>query len=229
MSKIIETIASIPGFSTLEPDMLDQVRAIAAVRRVVKGELIFAEGVRGEGFYAVVEGLVKIYKLSPEGKEQVLHLFGPGEPFGQVAVFAGRAYPANAEALEDGRLLFFPREAFAGLIRRNPALAMRMLAVLSLRLREFTQQIENLTLKEVPGRLASYLLYLAEEQKQADAVALPVTKGQLASLLGTIPETLSRILTRLASGGLIEVQGRRILLRDRQRLSHLARTGRWEH
>jgi CRP/FNR family transcriptional regulator, dissimilatory nitrate respiration regulator len=101
-----------------------------------------------------------------------------------------------------------------------------MLAVLSLRLREFTVQIENLSLKEVPGRLASYLIYLAGEQKTGDQISLPISKGQLASLLGTIPETLSRIFTKMSSQNLIEVNGREIKLLDLTGIDDLAMNGK---
>ena len=93
-----------------------------------------------------------------------------------------------------------------------------MLAVLSRRLRQFATQIENLSLKEVPARLAGYLLYTAEEQGNNDALRLPVSKGQLASLLGTIPETLSRIFARMSEDGLIRVEGRSITIIDREGL-----------
>jgi CRP/FNR family transcriptional regulator len=101
-----------------------------------------------------------------------------------------------------------------------------MLAILSMRLRQFTVQIENLSLKEVPGRLASYLLYLANEQEQKDFVALNISKGQLASLLGTIPETLSRILAKMNKQNLIEVSGRDIKLLDRIGLEELSEHGK---
>jgi len=91
-------------------------------------------------------------------------------------------------------------------------LCLNMLAVLSMRLRQFTLQVENLSLKEVPGRLASYLLYLAQEQDETTTVSLPISKGQLASLLGTIPETLSRILAKMNNSILIEVSGGKITL-----------------
>ncbi|NTV32610.1 MAG: cyclic nucleotide-binding domain-containing protein, partial [Deltaproteobacteria bacterium] len=76
-----------------------------------KGESIFSEGEEGNGFYVVITGRVKIFKLSSEGKEQILHFFGPGEPFGEVPVFAGQQFPANAEALEQSRVFFFPRKS----------------------------------------------------------------------------------------------------------------------
>lgn len=101
-----------------------------------------------------------------------------------------------------------------------------MLAMMSMRLRQFTVQVENLSLKEVPGRLASYLMVLAEEQNAESRVSLPVSKSQLASLLGTIPETLSRILSRMNGQGLIRVDGGTIELLDTAGLHALAESGK---
>jgi CRP/FNR family transcriptional regulator len=134
-------------------------------------------------------------------------------------VFHGNPYPANAEALSECEVLFFPRTEFVGLITTQPSLALNMLAVLALRLRRFTTQVENLSLKEVPGRLASYLYYLMEEQQRQDRVVLDIPKGQLASLLGTSSETLSRIFNKMSEEGLIRVEGKTIFILDGQRLS----------
>lgn len=228
MERLLDIISMVPSFSGLPEDQLNEIKNIAIDRRFKKGEIIFSDGDEGKGFYVVVQGLVKIFKLSPEGKEQILHIYGPGEPFGQVAVYAGWSYPASAEAIAESHALFFPREAFVDLITRIPSLAMSMLAVLSMRLRAFTIQVENLSLKEVPGRLAGYLIYLLEEQKERDGVTLNISKGQLASLLGTIPETLSRIFSRMTELGLIEVEGRRIKLLNRDGLEELAEFGRMD-
>lgn len=226
MKKILEIIARIPAFNGLSDSQLAEIKNIAVSRDYGKDEFIFSEGDEGSGFYAVVAGKVKIYKLSPDGKEQILHILGPGESFGQVAVFLGRSFPANAQTIADSRLMFFPRNAFVSLISGNPSLAMRMLAVLSMRLRQFTVQIENLSLKEVPGRLASYLVILSREQESEDEVTLPISKGQLASLLGTIPETLSRIFAKMGAQGLIEVKGRKIRLVDRNGLEEVSKLGK---
>jgi len=226
MDPILQAIAKFPAFNGLSREDLAALRQIAVQRKLRRGEQVFSEGDPGDGFYVVVEGQVKVYKLSPEGKEQILHIIQPGEPFGEVAVFAGRSFPANAEAIAVSRILFLPRNAFVELIRQNPSLAMNMLAVLSRRLRQFTVQVENLSLKEVPGRLASYLLVLSREQSVSDKVRLPISKGQLASLLGTIPETLSRIFARMADQGLIDVQGRTIALLDPAGLEEVAEQGK---
>ena len=228
MKKLFDTISRVPSFSGLPEDQLKEIRNIAVDRHFNKGEIIFSDGDEGNGFFVVVEGLVKIFKVSSEGKEQILHIYGPGEPFGQVAVYAGRSYPASAQAIAKSHVLFFPRTAFINLITRIPSLAMNMLAVLSKRLREFTVQVENLSLKEVPGRLAGYLLYLLDEQESKDSVTLNISKGQLASLLGTIPETLSRIFARMTELDLIEMDGRRIKLLNRSGLEELAELGRMD-
>ncbi|HUV50768.1 MAG TPA: Crp/Fnr family transcriptional regulator [Anaerolineae bacterium] len=226
MKNISEIIADISLFNGLPEKQLNEIEGIAVKKRYGKGEIIFSEGDEGNGFYVVAEGKVKIFKASIDGKEQILHIYGPENPFGEVPVFSGKKFPANAQAMLKTRLLFFPKTAFIKLITTNPSMAMNMLAVLSMRLREFTVQIENLSLKEVPGRLASYLIYLAEEQKNADNILLPISKGQLASLLGTIPETLSRIFAKMSTRDLIEINGLEIKLLDRSGLADLAEHGK---
>ena len=225
MRKLLDIISRVPSFSGLPESQLKELRDIAVSRHYNKGEIIFSDGEEGNGFFVVVEGLIKIFKVSSEGKEQIFHIYGAGEPFGQVAVYAGLSYPASAQAILKSHTLFFPRAAFVDLITRIPSLAMNMLAVLSKRLREFTFQVENLSLKEVPGRLAAYLLFLSEEDGKKDTVILNISKGQLASLLGTIPETLSRIFARMKDLNLIEMDGRNIRLLDPDGLEELAESG----
>jgi CRP/FNR family transcriptional regulator, dissimilatory nitrate respiration regulator len=205
-------------FGGLSPQYLDEIEKIMVSKQYGRGESIFFEGDPGIGFYMVAKGRVKIFKTSLSGKEQILHIFGSGEPFGEVPVFHGQPFPANALALEKTTLLFFPRKDFVNLIVSMPSLALNMLAVLSMRLRRFTAQIENLSLKEVPARLADYLLYLSGEQGNEKYVELEISKGQLASLLGTIPETLSRIFAKMSDEGLIRVEGKKISLLDREGL-----------
>jgi CRP-like cAMP-binding protein len=228
MSDIQDTMAHAPLFGGLSREELTRIGSIAQQKNYKRGQAIFWEGDPGIGFYMVADGKVKIYKTSAEGKEQILHIYGPGNPFGEVPVFSGNRFPANAQALEKSRLLFFPRQDFIQLITHHPSLALNMLAVLSMRLRQFTVQVENLSLKEVPARLASYLVYLSDEQAGAETVDLPISKGQLASLLGTIPETLSRIFSKMSQQQLISVEGGRIGLLDRDALADLAAGARLE-
>ncbi|MCX8043201.1 MAG: Crp/Fnr family transcriptional regulator [Desulfobacterota bacterium] len=221
--EIVKQLSYIPLFEGLEQRHLEHLAAIVAKRKYRRGETIFSEGAEANGFYIITSGKVKIFKTAPDGKEQILHIFGMGEPFGEVPVFTGRSYPANAEALSDASTFFFPRNAFIGLIKQDPSLALNMLSVLSMRLKRFAALIEDLSLKEVPGRLAAYLLYLSQQNRNARDLTLDISKTQLAAILGTIPETLSRILSRMTYEGIIESDERHhIRIKDRKALELLA-------
>ena len=225
MVDVIKLISGMPLFAGLSKTQYEALARIGVRRSCRKGERLFSEGDEGTGFYMVVTGRVKIFKVSVEGKEQILHLFGPGESFGEVSVFTGQGFPADAVTSVQTVLLFFPRAAFSALIQKDPTLALNMLAQLSGRLRHFAGLIEDLSLKEVPGRLAKYLLYLSDGKGDGE-VALDVSKGQLASLLGTIPETLSRILARMHRQGVIRLRGSQIRILDRPGIEQIALEGK---
>ncbi|RPI77291.1 MAG: Crp/Fnr family transcriptional regulator [Desulfobacteraceae bacterium] len=224
VDEIINWMKGVPLFQDLSQEQLLGLARIAEDRTYAREEKIFADGDPGIGFFVTLTGRVKIFKISPDGKEQILHLIAPGEPFGEVPVFSGQNFPAHAEALEKSRIFFFPRSAFIELIKQDPGLALNMLALLSRRLRRFAALIDDLSLKEVPGRLAAYLLYLSDQKKGATDLALDITKSQLASLLGTIPETISRILGKMVKQGLIESDGHRIRILDSAGLEALVDT-----
>lgn len=222
-SRIVDDLGAIPLFEGLDKKHLAGLAGIAAERKLNRGEAIFQEGGPCTSFFVCLKGRIKVFKMSPDGKEQILHVIGPNEPFGEVPMFEGGRYPAHAAALEACRILSFPRDAFVALIGRDPSVALAMLAILSRRLRRFTNLVEDLSLKEVPGRLAAYLLFLSERNARASEAVLETSRGQLASLLGTIPETLSRILTKMSAEGLIRSKDNRtIQLLDRDGLQALA-------
>ena len=218
----VDRIAGIPIFEGLSPEQHRDLAAIAREQPFDAGEIIFSEGDPADGFYVVIDGKVKIFKLSLDGKEQILHLFEASEPFGEVPVFTGGVFPAYAQAVKKSRTVFFPRRELIDLIRRNPDLALNLLAVLSIRLKRFTNLIEDLSLKEVPSRLAAYILILSDRFGGAADIELDITKTQLAGVLGTIPETLSRILARMVRREFIRVDGPRIAILDRDGLEDLA-------
>ncbi|GAB6057727.1 Crp/Fnr family transcriptional regulator [Desulfonatronum parangueonense] len=219
---ITALLGKMPVFQGLSTQQLQSLANIAEPIRYQPGDLIFSEGDPAAGFFLVLSGQVKVFKMSFDGKEQVLHFVGPDEIFAEVPVYSGGAYPANAATLRETRTLFFPRAAIRRLVARDPNLAMNMLADLSKRLRQLTRLVENLSLKESPARLAAYLLHAGSELVQTDEVELDVTKGQLATLLGTTPETLSRTLKKMSENGVIEVHGRTIRLLDKAALEDMA-------
>ena len=226
MKKTRDVLIRSQLFGGLSEEHLAEIEKIAVDKSYNKGDIIFYDGDEGVGFYLVVAGSINVYKLSPEGKEQILHIVKEGDTIGAVPVFSGKSFPANARAISKSHLLFFDRGKFIQLITNKPPLTMNILALLSMRLREFTIQVENLSLKEIPGRLAAYLLYLAQEQGNKDLIKLNISKLQLANLLGTGPESLSRALGNMKSKKLIEEKGANIKLLNRNLLEELAERGK---
>ena len=220
-SEIAAAVRQTPLLSALgEADLAELLRR-CPTRSLPAGSQVFSPSQLADGFYVILAGRVKIYKLSTRGDEQILHLYGAGKTFGEAAMWSGGRYPAFAETLTDATVLHVSRDALRGLIDRNADLALAMLGGMSAKLREFNQLIEQLSLREVPARLANILLELPA-RAGTDTVVLKQTKRQLAAQIGTVAETLSRALKKLAASGLIEVHGSEITILDPDGLAELA-------
>ncbi|MDL2226206.1 Crp/Fnr family transcriptional regulator [Deltaproteobacteria bacterium OttesenSCG-928-M10] len=219
MMSMAEVISRAPFFQGLSPEIVEQLASVAVMKRYLAGEVIFEEGDRGIGFHLVAEGRVKIYKMSADGREQILHIFGPGEPFGEAAVFLALNYPARALALTDTATVFFPREALRRLLAQNPDISFAMMGIMAQRLVRFAGLLESITLREAPARLAAFILDLAGAEPTAELI---ITKNQIASLLGTTPETISRAFGRLKNAGLITEEKPYLTILDRRRLQKTA-------
>ncbi len=209
-----------PFFSGLSDQDLDALMDIARIREHPRGELLFSDGEEATGFFVVLDGKVKVYKLSPDGKERILHIIQPGGTFAEAAIFGNGLYPAYAEPLQVSKLFFLPKDGFLNLLMDNGRIAVNMIAGLSKFLRQFANQIEDLTFKDVPSRLARYLMELSHGSQKT--VELPISKSQLASNLGTVSETLSRTLRKLSEDDLIIVTGKKFDILDFDRLEELA-------
>lgn len=209
-----------PLFAGTTDQDLAHIQRISKVRDFDRGEVIFDEGDVAQGFYIVASGRVKVYKLSPEGKERILHVIQPGGNFAEAAIFGDGMYPASAEPLEKSTLIFFPKRDFLDLLTTHGSIAINMIGGLSRFLRLFAGQIEELTFRDVPSRLARYLLELCNERN--GSIELPTSKAAIASRLGTVSETLSRTFRKLSDEGLIRVEGKTIVILDAERLSDLA-------
>jgi CRP/FNR family transcriptional regulator len=207
-----------PLFSGLSDEDLLSVSALAVPRHLPKGKAVFHEGERVEGFFVVVSGTVKVFRLSEGGKEQILHFIEGGNTFAEAALFEGGVFPAAAETLSECRLVFLPKRPFVSLLERNPRLSLRMLASLSRWLRRLADLADALSLRDVEAR---FTRYVAEDLRERGVTPspgavyeLPVGKAVLASRLGTVPETFSRTLKKLQDEGVIDVRGKRIRLLD---------------
>lgn len=209
-------------FQDLPAEQLTELVDLAIVQTYDKGAMIFCQGDAGIGFFVVKAGRVKVFKLSTDGKEQILHIFGEGDHFAEVPALDGDCFPASASAIEKSEVLFFPRQAFLQLLEQRPTLTINLLKSFARHLRHFSYLIDSLVLREVPARLATYLLSLSEQANNADTIRLDLPKGQLAARLGTIPETLSRVFAKLSREGLIQIEGSQVKLLDLKRLSQLA-------
>ena len=222
----IDLLRRCPLFAGLKEEDLKRIRAIASLKKVQKKEILFSDGEEARGFYVILSGKIKLYKVSVEGKEQILHIVSAPDAFAEAALFLEGSYPAFAEALTDCQLLFFPKRDFIRLIEKNPQLSINMIVTLSHYLKRFASLIEELSLKEVSSRVAKYLIDLqmksTKEGKSPKEVELDLSKTQLALKLGTISETLSRTLGKMKAKGIIDVKRNKILILNREILEELA-------
>jgi CRP/FNR family transcriptional regulator, dissimilatory nitrate respiration regulator len=221
IKQITDAMRQTPLLSHLDDEEIRALLDACLTEHLPGGSQVFSPNQPADSFYVILAGRAKVYKLSPKGDEQILHLYGPGKTFGQAAMWAGICYPAHAEVLEDTTLLVVKRSVLKQLIADAPEMAMAMLAGMSGKLREFNNLIEQLSLKEVPARLANVLLELPA-QPGTDIVMLKQTKRELAGQIGTAPETLSRAFKKLSDAGLVDVRGPKITILDPDGLSELA-------
>ncbi len=194
-----------------------QILASAAVpRRYAPGELVFSEGDSCEGLYVVESGLVKIFKVSASGREQVLTLEGPGGSVAELPVFDGGNYPASASAELPSELLFIRKKDIRGLCLEHPQVALKVLRVVSERLRRLVSIVEELSFTTVHHRLAAYLLREARSRGKLTPQGLnftfTISHQELASRIGTVRELVSRHLSRLQAAGLVRIDGRTVII-----------------
>jgi len=217
-----ETNASVLRRTPLFASLTDsEVRALCARvsrRRYDRNESLFHEGDPCLGLFLVASGKIRIFKLSPSGREQVLAIEGPGSSFAELPVFDGGNYPASACALEGTEVLFISRKDFQNYCREHPEVALKVIAVVGSRLRRLVGIIEDLSFTTVRQRLIGRLLRLAQGEgtatKQGVRVELTKTHQDLAAELGTVREIVSRNLSRLQAEGFVDVDGRTIIVKD---------------
>jgi CRP-like cAMP-binding protein len=222
-------------FSELSEEELGLIKKFSRVKSFRKGDIIFFDTEPYLGFCVVLEGMVKIYKISPDGREHIIHLVDKYNTCAEVPLFENSGavlgkdfrYPANAMAMADNtEVMIVPARPFIELINGNPSLAMKMISGFAKRLRHLNKHIESITLKDVSRRVAEFILNeynskLKSTKKSSlpsDTIRLKISKYDLASYLGTIIETLSRTFKKLQDEGIIEVEGRLIKVKNPAKL-----------
>ena len=217
-SDTVTILKRTPLFANLTEAEVSALSGRTSRRRFQQGEHLFAEGDSCTGLFLVASGKVRIFKLSASGREQVLAVEGPGSSFAELPVFDGGNYPAAASALEDTEVLFISRKDFQNFCREHPDVGLKVIAVVGSRLRRLVGIIEELSFTTVRQRLIALILRFAQEigtrSKQGILIELPQTHHDLAAELGTVRELVSRNLSRLQAEGFLEVEGRRIVVKN---------------
>ncbi len=226
MAATDDLLRSTALFRRVGPEDRSRVAAVSRIVTFTRAEKIFEEGDPSDELLIITNGRVKVFKMTPTGKDVILEIFGPGDPLGAVAVYEGRAYPASAVALEDTSCIVIPRQAFFTLLEQYPSLVRGLLVGLTTRLVELTNRIADLTGGRVEPRLARLFLRLAGEMGRAerDGVFIPMalSRQELADLAGTTIETCIRIMSRWGKQGVVATEKDGFLVIDRKALETLS-------
>jgi len=205
-------------FSSLNDDELDELDNLARERSYVSDEVIFWDGDTPEWFYVVAEGQVKVLKHSSSGKEFIIAFFGPGEMFGEVAVFENKPYPASAQAVTKTRVVGIRRQDFLAFLTNRPQVALRIISVLGGRLRDAQNRLRDIAGERVEQRIASVLLMLSAKV----GLTLPFTRQELADMVGITTETAIRVMSQLKDRGIIGSSRGKVIILDKEKLRLLS-------
>ncbi len=230
-TSLLPLLRQIPLFAELNDGALVQLAERCIPRSVPAGRVLFTTGEECRGLYMIESGRVRIYRTNPEGREQVIHIDGPGRAVAELPLFDGGPYPASAETIEDSRLVFLPREAFEYLYRSQPDIAQAIIRTLGRRLRHLIRLTETLAFRDVAARLALLLVGYAERvgTPSAEGIELDLkrTQEELALEIGAARESVSRAMKQLRRKGLVKPIGRnKLLIPDLPRLRSLLPTAR---
>lgn len=214
----VEALKRVPIFSGLDEAEIGELAGLASERQIGVGQFIFWEDEAPDWFYIVAEGRVKVVKHTSSGKELIIAFFEPGEMFGEVAVFENKPYPASAQAVTQARVFGIKRQDFLRFLASRPQLALKIINVLSGRLREAQSRLRDLVGGRVEQRLARTLLMLSSKL----GATLPFTREEIAEMAGTTTETAIRLMGRLREGGIIRSGRGKIVILDETRLRLLS-------
>lgn len=221
----IEALKRIPYFVRLGPADLARLQTVMFEEAYAKRQVLFVEGEPCHAMYIVKSGQVRIYKASPDGKEQVLKIMGPGETFNEVPVFDDGPNPATVEALEPTVVYGIRKEEMRQLVVERPSIALSLLNAFAKRLRHLTRMVEDLSFRTVTMRLAKILVEYSDEPPPGSRKPIPLrqrlTQQQLAAMVGTAREVIGRAIKGLEAQGAIRLDRHRIVVVDRNRLKQL--------
>lgn len=225
-ARLPQLLQSMALFRRLSPEDRTRLAPHARIRDYQRGEQIFAEGSPSDRFHAIARGRVKVFKMTPAGKDVILEIFGLGDPLGAVAVYEGWPFPASAVALEDTTCISIERSAFFALLEAHPTLVRGLMLGLTHRLVELTNRLAELSGGKVEPRFARLFLKLAGEVGRAapsgTVVAMPLSRQELADLTGTTIETAIRIMSRWGKERIVLTEKSGFVVADSKALEALA-------
>lgn len=206
-------ISRVPIFNHLTDIEMLEISKVAVRKKLKKGELLFHSDELSEHLFIVHKGLVKMYRITENGKEQIIRFVDEGDFIGELSLFSKSVTSSFAEAMEHTEICTIHQQDIHQLLLSYPTISIKILEEFTRRLHETESLIEKLNSQDVEKRVASYLIELIENQVvDKMIIQLPVRKGDLASYLGTSQETLSRRLSTLQNQGLIEMKGQRMII-----------------
>ncbi|HSU97805.1 MAG TPA: Crp/Fnr family transcriptional regulator [Gemmatimonadaceae bacterium] len=205
---IVELLRQMPIFAELEDTTIHQLAARCVTRDFGVGRVLFTAGDACRGLYMIQSGRVRIYRTSPDGKEQILHIEGPGRPVAELPLFDGGPYPASAITLEPSRLMFLARDDFEAMYREHPDVAHGVIRALGKRLRHLVQVTETLAFHDVAARLAMLLVGYTERSGLPTPLGIEITldrtQEELSMEIGSARESVSRAMRQLKRTGLVQ-------------------------
>ena len=218
MEKNIELLKRILVFSKLSEEQLKDIAKLEIRKEYKKGSVIFFEGEKGDAFYYILSGKVKMYKTDDEGKEIILNIFGEGSVIGEVTMFNDIDYPATAEVIEDAVLGMIYNREIENLVASHKDLALQIIKVLTKRLYHSQMNVKEMALSSVYLRTKNVLLNLAKEHgiktSRGIELNLDITRQDIANIVGTTRETASRVMSELKKAGEIDIIGRKIIIKN---------------
>jgi CRP/FNR family cyclic AMP-dependent transcriptional regulator len=215
-----------PYFSDLEPEAFDQLCRYAKHTTLKRGATICSKGDPGNSLFAVISGTVKISTSSADGRSAIFNLIGPGEIFGEVALLDGLARTADATANTNCEVFVIDRREFIPFVKSQPALAMKFIELLCMRLRWTSDQVEQVILQNLPGRLASALIRLTEKHKLAPGGrTITVTQQEISEMVGMTRESINKQLRVWAARHWVRLEHGAIVVLDAEALQELAEAG----
>ncbi|GAB6110356.1 Crp/Fnr family transcriptional regulator [Desulfomicrobium salsuginis] len=221
--EIVQAMAGMGLFEGLSERELSQLSRGAGWRTYGPGEFVFHQGEDADSFHVLYAGVLKLFRSTAEGREQTVYLAEDGEPFCLCTLYGARSLPVSALTMAPCRVLVFAWERMEEQLRSSPRVLLNIVRILNTRLMHSYQMIEDLGLRSIHQRVASFLVHSARVRGQdAARVTLSVSRQEVAKILGTTPETVSRVLARLCNDGLIEARGREISILDLPALTETA-------